>query len=170
MPEELSPIKPASAQNSKDFQPMSNREAQEEANLMRVLMGQDPESGFVKTFLGEDSKKYLEREPTSLDYDRALKIIERMKLLTENETDFQKFCYGVAQFVNFHAESFMFSLILRSMPVARIGFTQDFFKDHARVLERFKNAEERLKDLKEKAKYFGQKQAAIEAFKNDDYS
>src|SRR4051812_18918513 len=73
---------------------LDNKDAQEEANMIRAKMGQNPETGKIEgervkspdmTWNGEFPELAIDRKPTADDYDKALQIIEDMKKLAAEQ-------------------------------------------------------------------------------------
>src|ERR1041385_7988413 len=84
---------------------MNNSEAQEEANMLRVKMGQSAETGEVKTYerMGGNLNIIVEtfsREATPEDYTEALQAVEELKKLAKEETDIKKIASMVVRGVN----------------------------------------------------------------------
>lgn len=137
-------------------QKLDQEEAQREANMMRAKVGIDPETGEIPTGICEEDADFCRKfgKPTAEDYDRALTAVEEMKKLAIEEPAGEKIemkLDRIAEQIRWGAE-----LLLT------LGFTVPAAKEaehwervgHRLTMEQLSSAEEKLRQLKEKAQEF----------------
>jgi len=130
-------------------QRLNEAEAHEEANMMRVKLGVDPEFGW----------KENGRMPTAEDYDRALKVVEKMKRMAEKEPLTKKVLIELARLATKSAfglyKGFAF---IASGPWAGDIAAREAGREEEGVLNKLDDAASDLRKLKAEAEEFGKQE------------
>ncbi len=144
---------------SKDKQdkPLSKEEAQQEAGMIRAELKVSPESGDIfdpyRDVLDPQSEAKKEGDPTAEDYDAALKAIEELKELAQNEPAMK----AVDVLARLAERSKYAALMVLSVnPLYHQGvMVQPAIKmQHERAMSRLDSASTKLLKLKEKAERY----------------
>ena len=145
--------------------------------MIRSVMKQHPYSGNIPTaepqserdvFMTEHYPLYREGEPfsrkaTAEDYDRALKTVEELRQLAEEEPDVLKALFKIARIANRSIEgvSYVLSVLFVDIPRNIINgqagaIPKEKAISHEEMMHRFEDAAFKLNELKKHAEELAQ--------------
>lgn len=125
---------------------MDSNEAHEEANLIRAKAGVSPETAKMP-----DPEDGFMRKATPEDYDEALKVVEEMKQLAEDEPAAEKMMMLIGRVAERTRDGAMVLLRTFAMPW---GGDSKAEKTHDAIMARLTDASKEISDLKHKADKF----------------
>lgn len=139
---------------------MSNPDAQEEANMLRVVMQQSPYDGLIERFAKDTRFWDGFRKTTPEDYDNALRELEQLKQEAETQGDLEKFKNKVGRVME--SIDHFIGVAWLTGPLGR-QVVRGQHEEKRKILE---DATYFLNELKKAAKDFGKTQTKIEKRKN----
>ncbi len=160
---------------------MSLPDAQEEANMLRVEMGQNSHDGTVKKYNSDKSwirgsinhpgeyhveerdHVYDNVKPTPKDYDQALKTVEDLKKAAEEETDKEKLAYKIGRIINNIAMPIKHAMDSAfSSQILVHGSYENMVRARDFDMHKFDDATYKLEQLKKDADKLGEVQKKLE--------
>jgi hypothetical protein len=139
-------------ETEKDWHPLSEGEAHDEANMMRAKMKVNPDTVYVKkSGLSYEDESY----PTPDDYNYALSAIEQLKQAAADEPTYQKVLLQVLRVAARPMQEFFHALDAVS-PLTTKGYNEL----HDKRMHALDDAEKRLKAMQESGGSFGATEAA----------
>lgn len=131
-------------------QPLKKDEAHDEANMIRSELKVD---SVLFGRMWKDGR--LTEKPKAEDYDRALEVVEEIKLMAEKEPLVQKALIDISRLAVKSGYGVLEVFSALSSGISGDS-TKDIYQDKLEVLKKIESASARLKSLRAGAKEFGE--------------